>query len=63
MLRILVLLIILLVVALSTWQDRVRSTRWREPLFVSLYPIAADDSPVTLRYLAAARCATLQTPG
>ncbi len=53
MLRILVLLIILLVVALSTWQDRVRSTRWREPLFVSLYPIAADDSPATLRYLAA----------
>ena len=53
MLRILVLLLILLIAALSTWQDRIRSTRWREPLFVSIYPIAADDSPATLRYVAA----------
>jgi hypothetical protein len=53
LLRILVLLIILLVVALGTWQDRYRSTRWREPLYVAIYPIAADDSPVTLRYVAA----------
>jgi hypothetical protein len=52
MLRILILLIILFVAAVSTCQDRIRSTRWREPLFVSVYPIAADDSPVTLRYLA-----------
>ena len=53
MLRILILLLVLLVVALSTWQDRYRSTRWREPLYVAIYPIAADDSPVTLRYVAA----------
>ena len=53
MLRILFLLIILFVAAVSTWQDRIRSTRWREPLFVSVYPIAADDSPVTRAYLAA----------
>jgi hypothetical protein len=51
-LRILVLLSVLLVVAVSTWQDRYRSTRWREPLYVAIYPIAADDSPITLRYLA-----------
>ena len=42
----------LLVVALTTWQDRYRSTRWREPLYVAIYPIAADESPVTLRYVA-----------
>lgn len=53
MLRILLLLIVLLIVALTTWQDRYRSTRWREPLYVAIYPIAADDSAVTKAYLAA----------
>jgi hypothetical protein len=53
MLRILILLLILLVVALTTWQDRYRSTRWREPLYVGIYPIAADDSPVTHTYVSA----------
>jgi hypothetical protein len=50
-LRILILLLILLVVALKTWQDQYRSRRWSEPLYVSLYPIAADDSEITRRYL------------
>ncbi len=50
-LRIGVLLLVLVVVAVGTWQDRYRSTRWREPLFVAIYPIAADDSPVTRRYV------------
>lgn len=53
MLRILILLLVLLAVALTTWQDRYRSTRWREPLYVAIYPIAADESDVTLRYVAA----------
>jgi hypothetical protein len=53
LLRVLFLLIVLLVVALGTWLDRYRSTRWREPLYVSIYPIAADSSPATLRYMAA----------
>jgi hypothetical protein len=53
MLRIAILLGILLLVAVSTCEDRLRSTRWRNPLFVSIYPIAADDSPVTRAYLAA----------
>jgi hypothetical protein len=53
LLRILFLLIILLIVALGTWLDRYRSTRWREPLYVSIYPIAADDSAVTGSYVAA----------
>ena len=52
-LRILFLLVVLLMVSLTTWQDRYRSTRWREPLFVAVYPIAADDSPVTRAYVAA----------
>jgi hypothetical protein len=44
---------VLLVAAVTTCEDRLRSTRWRDPLFVSIYPIAADDSPVTRSYLAA----------
>jgi hypothetical protein len=51
-LRILILLLVLLAVALSTWQESYRSTRWREPLYVAIYPIAADDSPVTRSYVA-----------
>src|SRR5579863_7230193 len=53
MLRILILLLVLLAVALSAWQERYRSTRWREPLYVAIYPIAADDSPATAAYVAA----------
>ncbi len=53
MLRIAILLLVLLVVALTTWQERYLSTRWHEPLYVAVYPIAADDSPVTRAYLAA----------
>lgn len=52
MLRILVLLLVLLLVALTAWQDRYLSTRWHDPLYVAIYPIAADDSPVTRAYLA-----------
>jgi hypothetical protein len=52
-LRVAFLLLVLLLVALTAWQDRYRSTRWREPLYVAIYPIAADDSPVTRAYLAA----------
>jgi hypothetical protein len=51
-LRIALLLVILLVVAVKTWQDQYLSRRWRVPLFVSIYPIAADDSAVTRDYLA-----------
>ena len=52
MLRILILLLVLLIVSLSAWQDRYRSTRWREPLYVAVYPIEADESPVTQQYVA-----------
>jgi hypothetical protein len=53
MLRVAILLLVLLVVALTTWQDRYLSTRWHDPLYIAIYPIAADDSPVTRAYLAA----------
>jgi hypothetical protein len=50
-LRIAVLLVILVIVALKTWQEQHLSKLWRVPLYVSIYPIPADDSPVTYAYL------------
>jgi len=49
-LRILLLMLVLLCVALAAWLERTRSTSWQRPLWVALYPVAADDSDVTLRY-------------
>jgi hypothetical protein len=51
-LRVALLLVVLLVVAVKTWQEQYLSKRWRVPLYVSIYPIAADDSAVTRNYLA-----------
>jgi hypothetical protein len=51
--RILFLLIVLLVVGVTTCETRYASTRWRSPLFVAIYPIAADESPVTRAYVEA----------
>ena len=50
-LRIAVLLLILLFVALNTYFDRVYSTDWNIPLRVAAYPINADGSEVTARYI------------
>jgi hypothetical protein len=51
-LRVTVLLLILAFVGFNTWFERYRSTRWRTPLFVAIYPIAADASPDTADYVA-----------
>ncbi|MDE2346986.1 MAG: hypothetical protein KGL92_00645 [Gammaproteobacteria bacterium] len=50
-LRIFVLLVVLVGVAGKTGWDRYRTTRWQHPLVVAIYPIAADASPVTARYV------------
>jgi hypothetical protein len=50
-LRILFLLLVLLVVGVTTCQERFRSTRWSVPLYVAVYPIAADGSAVTRAYV------------
>jgi hypothetical protein len=52
-LRVLFLLLVLLLVAVSNWQSRSRSTSWKSPLYVAVYPIAADQSAVTKAYVAA----------
>jgi hypothetical protein len=50
-LRIAVLLLILLFVALNTYFDRVYSTDWDIPLRVALYPINADGSAQSERFI------------
>ena len=51
-LRILVLLLILLIVALNTYFDRVYSTDWNIPLRVTIYPINGDGSARVDQYIA-----------
>lgn len=50
--RILLLLAILAFVAVYTKQQRLYSTSWLEPLEVIVFPINADGSEVTARYIA-----------
>ncbi len=50
-LRQLILLAILLIVAGGTYLNRMRSTSWEEPLWVTLYPITADGQQVTRDYI------------
>ena len=51
-LRILALLLVLLAVAFDNWVSAYESTRWVDPLFVAIYPVAADASLATARYVA-----------
>src|SRR3954471_24812483 len=50
-LRIGILFFILLAVAQGAWIARSRTTEWKEPLRVVVYPINADTSPVADAYL------------
>jgi hypothetical protein len=50
-LRILILLAILVLVAASTWLTRLRTTSWEFPLRVAIFPINADASEATNRYI------------
>jgi hypothetical protein len=50
-LRISLLLVILVFVALSSWLTKVRSTGWNNSLWVKVYPINADGSETTARYI------------
>ena len=49
--RIAILLLILLFVALNTYFDRVYSTQWNDALRVAAFPINADGSAITERYI------------
>jgi hypothetical protein len=51
-LRIIFLLLILATVAQQAWLARSRATSWDNTLYVGIYPIAADSSAETQRYVA-----------
>lgn len=50
--RILFLLLVLSTVALAAWRANSRLTAWEHTIWVAVYPIAADDSPATRRFIA-----------
>lgn len=49
--RIVILLLVLATVAQTAWLARARATAWEDTLYVGIYPIAADDSAQTRRYV------------
>lgn len=49
--RVVVLLFVLMIVAISSWQAQVRSTDWSRTLWVKLYPMNADGSQVSADYI------------
>lgn len=51
--RILALLLVLLFVALTTLQNRWRTTDWDDPLWVAVYPINGDGSAAAQKVIAA----------
>ncbi len=53
MLRIMMLLYVLLFVAAGAWFARATTTDWDDTLYVGVYPIDGDDSPVSARYIEA----------
>ena len=50
-LRILILLLVLLLVAVSTWLTQLRTTDWDRPLVVAVYPISGDGSDASHQYI------------
>jgi hypothetical protein len=51
-LRIAILLLILGIAAYSNWYDRLSTRDWDETLWIGVFPIDAEGSPVTAEYLA-----------
>lgn len=58
--RITVLLVVLLVVGLSSWLTRFRSTDWNNSLWVKVYPVNADGSALAEKYIRGLRAADFE---
>ena len=50
-LRQLLLFTLLVAIAVGSLLTRARSTTWEQPLWIGLYPISADDRPITNDYI------------
>lgn len=51
--RVAILLLVLIWAAGHTWLERIASTRWKEPLWVGIFPVNADGSPAAQSYIEA----------
>lgn len=49
--RIVLLLSIFFVILINTWMTERRMAAWERPILVTIYPIAADQDPATLRFV------------
>jgi hypothetical protein len=49
--RILILLLVLFWAAVHTWFEQYSSTRWKQPLWVGIFPINADGTPAAQSYV------------
>jgi len=49
--RVIILLSVLFVIVVGTWMTEKRMAAWERPILVTIYPIAADDSPATLQFV------------
>ncbi|NRB71831.1 MAG: hypothetical protein HRU51_07950 [Xanthomonadales bacterium] len=53
--RVLLLLLVLLAVASNHWLGAARLASWEQPIWITVYPLAADQNPATQRYMNALR--------
>jgi len=51
--RIFLLLLVLAVVAIQTWRDRVETRSWREPLWAGIFPLNGDGTARSQSYIEA----------
>jgi len=51
LLRITLLLLVLALAVGQTWLDRIRTQSWQQTLWVGIYPLNGDGSPVAQRYV------------
>jgi len=51
LMRVVLLLSLLFVIVIGTWMTERRMASWDRPTLVTIYPIAADDDPATLRFV------------
>jgi len=49
--RVVLLLSVLFVILISTWMTEKRMAEWERPILVTIYPIIADDTSTTLRFV------------
>jgi len=51
LMRVVLLLSVLFVILISTWMTEKRMAAWERPILVTIYPIVADESPATRKYV------------